>query len=79
MESLIENIEKQLFEIEILKSIYSNPNEFTIEDNEALIEANEFLSEKSLYKIPERTLGFIIKFNANSNNDLNDESLELQV
>ena len=61
-ELLEANIEKQLVEIEILKSIYPNSNEFQIEDEEALLEAQLFLSkqEKSFM----RNLGFIIKLNA---------------
>lgn len=75
----IENFEKQLEEIEILKSIYSNPNEFLIEDEYALFEMNEFLCDKDVNKIPQHRIGFIIKFNANycdettssSDNDIN--------
>jgi hypothetical protein len=71
------NIEKQLVEIEILKSIYPNLNEFQIEDEEALLEAQLFLSkQENSFK---RNLGFIIKLNAeiddlsqNKNNDDTD-------
>ena len=56
------NIEKQLVEIEILKSIYPNVNEFQIEDEDALLEAQLFLSKQEIsFK---RNLGFIIKLNA---------------
>jgi hypothetical protein len=63
---LQENIEKQLTEIEILKSIYSNPNEFLIEDQQALLEAEFYATNKtnnSNLSLP-RSLGFIIKFSA---------------
>jgi hypothetical protein len=71
------NIEKQLVEIEILKSIYPNLNEFQIEDEEALLEAQLFLSkQENSFK---RNLGFIVKLNAeiddlsqNKNNDDTD-------
>jgi hypothetical protein len=70
---LIENIEKQLEEIEILKSIYPNPKEFSIEDEYAIYEANEFLCNKGLNnKNLKRRIGYIIKCDAN-----NDESLVL--
>ena len=59
------NIEKQLEEIEILKSIYSNSNEFQIEDELAFLEAQVFVSSnKQEFDLNElnRKLGFIIKF-----------------
>ena len=79
MDELIENIEKQLVEIEILKSIYSNPSEYSIEDEYALCEANEFILKKNMNYIPQHRIGFIIKFNANSVEDTGDENLLPQV
>lgn len=73
MDILFENIEKQLTEIEILKSIYSNPKEFSIEDELALYEANEFLATKNLNLIPQHTLSFIIKFNVNCEDCVADD------
>lgn len=60
----LENIEKQLFEIEILKSIYSNSNEFHIEDEEAVLDAEAFLLNPKDKSLLRRRLGFVIKFNA---------------
>jgi hypothetical protein len=58
-----ECLEMQLMEIEILQSIYSNENEFVIEDEEAMLDAREFIeSENKIIRI-QRQLGFIIKFN----------------
>ena len=54
-----ENIEKQLAEIEMISSIYSNTNEFLIEDPIAILEAEAFLTSK---QVPARSLGYIIKF-----------------
>ena len=60
---LFENIEKQLTEIEILKSIYSNSNEFTLEDEEALVDATELIGngfeEGSTLN---KSLGFVLNF-----------------
>ena len=69
---LAENIEKQVTEIEILQSIYSNPNEFQIEDETALEQAKDFLDKYNrkidpsllVHSEPERTLSFIVKLNA---------------
>ena len=62
---LYENIEKQLEELEIIRSIYSNPNEFNLEDAEAVDDAIEFVNK---YKDIEsddfsltKTISFIIK------------------
>ena len=66
---LSENIEKQLEEIEILKSIYPNPREFSIEDDDAIYEANEFLCDKDVNKILKRRIGYIIKCEANCDVD----------
>ena len=41
LKAIEENIEKQLVEIEILSSIYSNLNEFIIEDPLAVVEAKQ--------------------------------------
>jgi hypothetical protein len=54
------NIYKQLEEIELISSIYSNTNEFVIEDPEAIEECRSFLTTK---KLPKRNIGYIIKFN----------------
>jgi hypothetical protein len=59
---LRENIEKQLMEIEILKSIYANTNEFVIEDEEALLDAECFLETPENIELLRRKLGFEIKF-----------------
>ena len=69
---LAENIEKQVTEIEILQSIYSNPNEFQIEDATALDQAKDFLDKYNqkldpsllVHSEPERCLSFIVKLNA---------------
>ena len=69
---LAENIEKQVTEIEILQSIYSNPNEFQIEDEKALEQAKDFLDQYNanadpsllIQSEPERCLSFIVKLNA---------------
>ena len=61
LKAIEENIEKQLVEIEILSSIYSNLNEFIIEDPLAVVEAKQFLTDQIL---PSRSIGFIIKFTA---------------
>lgn len=66
------NIEKQLIEIEILKSIYPNSNEFQIEDEDALFEAQIFAEKQD--KLFKRNLGFIIKLNADIKNDDNEDS-----
>ena len=58
------SIQQQLTEIEILKSIYPNSNEFVIEDEGALFEAQLYVeNEDSDFKL-EQNLGFVIKFNA---------------
>ena len=62
------NIEKQLLELEILQSIYSNDNELIIEDEEALCDAREYLvrdTSKDDINSGNRTgrqIGFVIKF-----------------
>lgn len=63
MEDLLENIEKQLLEIEILKNVYSNPNEFSIEDEEAYCDANNFIRDRKFVLL--KNLGFVLKFNIN--------------
>ncbi len=64
MDQLKENIGVQLNEIEILKSIYSNTNEFQIEDEEALMDATEFLeTEKSILS---RNISFLIRITIQS-------------
>lgn len=72
-----ENIEKQLMEIEILKSIYSNENEFSIEDQEALLDSESFLNgvsnDMSLLK---RKLGYVLKFQVNTKDH---EQLSLEI
>ena len=68
-----ENIEKQLVEIEILSSIYSNVNEFKIEDPLAVFEAKQFLTDKIL---PMRSIGFIIKFTADIVENTNSKENE---
>jgi hypothetical protein len=67
MDELLENMEKQLLEIEILKSVYANQNEFNIEDEEAFCDANYFVKERQLFLL--KNLGFIIKFNLNLNEE----------
>jgi hypothetical protein len=64
------NIEKQLMELEILQSIYSNSNEFVIEDEEAVHGVREFLANPKVKRLPSCNLGFVIKFNS----DIKDES-----
>jgi hypothetical protein len=60
---LKENIEMQLMEIEILQSIYSNSNEFSLEDQEALDDMQRFLaSNASNRQLVRRKLGFVLKF-----------------
>jgi hypothetical protein len=61
MDSLKEDIRTQLNEIEVLKSIYSNTNEFQIEDEEALMDANDFLMADGA--VLTRNIGFVIRFN----------------
>ncbi len=59
------NIDLQLTEIEILKSIYSNDDEFLIEDQDAFIEAQLFIANKTdSSQVFARNIGFIIKINA---------------
>lgn len=59
-----ENIEKQLFELEVLKSIFSNSNELSVEDEEAVLELQAFLSSPDDKSLLQRKLGFVIRFNA---------------
>lgn len=61
---LEECLEMQLMEIEILQSIYSNENEFVIEDEEAMLDAREYIESVNKTIHIKRQLGFIIKFNA---------------
>jgi hypothetical protein len=61
---LEECLEMQLMEIEILQSIYSNENEFVIEDEEAILDAREYLDSVNKAIHIQRQIGFIIKFNA---------------
>lgn len=63
-----ENVEKQLFEVEILKSIYSNSNEFVFDDEDAYYEAQAFLSNPDDKTLLVRKLGFSIKFNVDQVN-----------
>ena len=64
---LKENIEKQLIEIEILQSIYSNSNEFSLEDQEARLDSQFFLSQDTCdTSLLRRKLGFVIKFSVDS-------------
>jgi hypothetical protein len=76
-----ENIEKQLTEIEILKSIYSNLNEFHVEDDEAVVEAQKFIEIKDKPMIFKRKLGFVVKFSieidVNNKKDQVNNSLKL--
>lgn len=60
-DSIKSNIELQLTEIEILQSIYSNTDEFVIEDMDAFEEARLFISNDC--DVFTRNLGFIIKIN----------------
>lgn len=65
------NFEKQLFELEILQSIFANSNELVIEDEDAVKEVKEFsVSSSENISIPRCNLGFVIKFNA----DYQDEA-----
>ena len=66
------NFEKQLFELEILQSIFANSNELVIEDEDAIKEIKEFSvsSSENISLIPRCNLGFVIKFNA----DYQDET-----
>lgn len=79
---LLDNIEKQLTEIEILKSIYSNSNEFQIEDEGALLEASLFVNrQENEFK---RNLGFFIKINADikdltKNNDQEENFTQVRI
>ena len=66
-----DNIYKQLEEIELISSIYSNTNEFVIEDPEAIEEFRSFLTTK---KLPKRNIGYIIKFNV----DVTENNIESQ-
>jgi hypothetical protein len=61
MDQLKDNIRMQLNEIEILKSIYSRTNEFQAEDEDALMEAEEFLGSKNI--VLKRNISFLIRFN----------------
>lgn len=59
-------LEKQLFEVELLQSIFSNSNEFVIEDNDALNWTREFLADAARLPPPPINLGFVIRFSADS-------------
>ena len=67
-----ENVQKQLAEIELISSIYSNTNEFIIEDPIAVSEAESFLVNN---EFPKRSLGYIIKFSVSikESNDIQTE------
>ncbi|RNA15973.1 RWD domain-containing 2B [Brachionus plicatilis] len=69
-----ENIEKQLLEIEVLRSIYSNLNEFTFDNEDAFIEAQVFLSQPDDKTLLEKKLGFSIKFSADGVDDNTDQN-----
>lgn len=68
---LVENIEKQLMELEVLQSIYSNTNELVIEDEEAVYDAREYLanSNANANQLLKRNLGFVIKFSTDVASD----------
>ena len=70
-----ENIEKQLTEIELISSIYSNSNEFVIEDPEAITEGKLFLTSR---KLPERRIGYIIRFNVEISENVNNYQKETE-
>ena len=72
-DSIKSNIELQLTEIEILQSIYSNTDEFFIEDMDAFAEAQFFVSnECDLFT---RNLGFIIKIDVDIENKESEENI----
>lgn len=68
-----ENIEKQLFEIEVLRSIYSNTNEFIFDNDDAYFETQAFLSNPEDKTLLGRKLGFSIKFSIDCIDAKNNE------